>query len=64
MGDFDKNKTYTYTINTAKINPSVLYVNLNIPEPIEVTIDRKLTTMQEYKEAKEVLKKFTLNGKN
>lgn len=64
MGDFDKNKTYTYTINTANINPSVLYVNLNIPEPIEVTIDRKLTTMQEYKEAKEVLKKFTLNGKN
>lgn len=50
----------TYTVNP---NSGNIILNFNTSN-IDYLIENKLESMTEYKDAKEVLTKFTLHGKN
>jgi hypothetical protein len=53
----NKNITYTYTVNPNSWN---LVLNFTPQSVIDDEIEKKLTVMSEYKDAKSVLVKFTL----
>ena len=55
--------TYTYTIKPG-VSGWNLVLNVTPKRDIDAEIEKKLTTMPEYKEAQNVLNKFTLHGKD
>jgi hypothetical protein len=56
-----KNITYTYTVNPNSWN---LVLNFTPQSVIDDEVEKKLTDMPEYKDAKLVLSKFTQHGQN
>lgn len=63
MNDNQK-PTYTYTITALPNTQWNLVLNIPLKRDIDAEVEKKLTTMQEYTDAKNLLGKFTLNGKN
>lgn len=57
----DNNIRYTYTITPNAWN---LILNVTPGKNYIDEVENKLVVMSEYKDAKEVLSKFTLHGKN